>query len=164
VFQIRLWRYIFRPNLNGRSTMSAYVVRDGETGEAVISGTRISVVTILRELAASSGAAAVLDAHPGLTPDGLAAAISFAAAAVERDVPYETGGAAGRAMMVRERSIFGEYSAGNAAVVLGSEEYDDLVDQVGFLRELCTAHVEVAAGETVSQDEALAFLRSHFGG
>lgn len=143
--------------------MSAYVVRDGETGEAVISGTGISVVAILRELAASSGAAAVLDAHPGLTRDGLAAAISFAAAAVERDVPYEMGATA-RAMSVRERPVFGEYAAGGAAVMLGSEEYDDLVDKMGFLRELCAAHVEVAAGETVSQDEALAFLRSHFGG
>jgi uncharacterized protein (DUF433 family) len=144
--------------------MSAYVVRDGQTGAAVISGTGITVASILRELAASSGAAAVLDAHPELSADGLAAAISFAAAAVEREVPYETGDVRAAPMRVRERAVGGDYGAGNAAVFLGSDEYDDLLDEMGFLRELCTAHVEVAAGETVSQDEALAFLRSHFGG
>lgn len=144
--------------------MSAYVVRDGQTGAAVIAGTGISVVTILRELAASSGADAVLGAHPELTPDALAAAISFAAAAVEREVPYDfsTGGMAPG--VVRERALAGGYPAAHAPVFLGAEEYDDLLDEVGLLRELCAAQAEIAAGETVSQDEALAFLRSHLGG
>jgi uncharacterized protein (DUF433 family) len=142
--------------------MSAHVVRDGQTGEAVIAGTGISVVSILRELAASPGADTVLGAHPELTPEALAAAISFAAAAVEREVPYDFS--ARGTGVVRERALAGGYLAGHSPVFLGEEEYDGLLDEVGLLRELCAAQAEVAAGETVSQDEALAFLRSHFGG
>ncbi len=143
--------------------MSAEVVRDGETGQAVISGTGVSVVTILRELA-SSGAAAVLEAHPELTADAVAAAISFAAVAVEREVPYDIPSGRAAAGVVRERAVAGGFAAGHNPVILGSDEYDDLLDQMGLLRELCAAQAEVAAGETVSHDEALAFLRSRFGG
>jgi len=143
--------------------MSAHVVRDGQTGAAVIAGTGISVVSILRELAASSGADAVLGAHPELTADALAAAISFAAAAVEREVPYDFSTAAAPSI-VRERALAGGYAAAHTPVFLGAEEYDDLLDEVGLLRELCAAQAEVAAGETVSHEEALAYFRSHFGG
>jgi len=141
--------------------MSAHVVRDGQTGAAVISGTGISVVSILRELAASSGADAVLSAHPELTADALAAAISFAAAAVEREVPYDFNTVAAP-LVVRERALAGGYGAARSPV--WADEYDGLLEEVGLLRELCAAQAEVAAGETVSSEEALAFFRSHFGG
>jgi PHD/YefM family antitoxin component YafN of YafNO toxin-antitoxin module len=49
-------------------------------------------------------------------------------------------------------------------VVLSEEEYADLLDELELLRELNNAQSEVAAGETVSQEEAIAYLRSRFGG
>jgi hypothetical protein len=55
---------------------------------------------------------------------------------------------------------------GNVAgrqVILASDEYEALLDEADLLRELCIAQVEIAAGETVSEEEALAILRSRLG-
>lgn len=50
------------------------------------------------------------------------------------------------------------------SVVLSAEEYEDLLDQIEFLTELNQAQLEVAAGETLSREEALAYIRARLGG
>ncbi|HEX9938393.1 MAG TPA: hypothetical protein VGB15_14755 [Longimicrobium sp.] len=48
-------------------------------------------------------------------------------------------------------------------VILASDEHEALLDDVELLRELCLAQIEVAAGETVSQEDALAHVRRTLG-
>lgn len=45
-------------------------------------------------------------------------------------------------------------------VILTVDEYEALLDEADLLRDLCIAQAEIAAGETVSEEEALAILRS----
>lgn len=47
-------------------------------GKPVVAGTRITVEQILEKLAAGETAAELLEAHPRLTEDGIAAAKRFA--------------------------------------------------------------------------------------
>lgn len=144
--------------------MEAYVVRDGRTGEAVMAGTGISVAAILRELAGKAGVVAVLEAFPDLTAEDVAAAVAFATDAIGREPLYSEPDPATRPGMVRERALVSGWGVERSPVFLGSDEYDGLLDEVELLRELCVAQVEIAAGETVSEDEALAYLRGRLGG
>jgi uncharacterized protein (DUF433 family) len=57
-------------------------------GKPVIAGTRITVELILEKLAAGETAEQILAAHPRLTPEGIRAALAFAAAALKADVVY----------------------------------------------------------------------------
>jgi len=57
-------------------------------GKPVIVGTRITVELILDKLAAGESTDQLLEAHPRLTEDGIAAALAFAAAALKADVVY----------------------------------------------------------------------------
>jgi uncharacterized protein (DUF433 family)/PHD/YefM family antitoxin component YafN of YafNO toxin-antitoxin module len=139
-------------------------VRDGATGEAVIGGTGITVADVLRQLAGGPCAEDVLRAHPGLTQAGLAAALSFATEAVRREARYDAPRPAAEPARVRERAVLAPVDDRSRSVVLSEEEYADLLDELELLRELNNAQSEVAAGETVSQEEAIAYLRSRFGG
>ena len=57
-------------------------------GKPVIVGTRITVELILDKLAAGESTDQLLEAHPRLTEDGIAAALAFAAEALKADVVY----------------------------------------------------------------------------
>jgi uncharacterized protein (DUF433 family) len=140
------------------------IVRDGTTGEAMIGGTGIAVADVLLQLASGPCAADALRAHPGLTQAGLAAALSFAVEAVRRDTRYETRRPGSEPAMVRERAVLAPLDDRQRSVVLSEEEYADLLDELDLLRELNNAQAEVAAGETLSREEAIAYLRSRFGG
>lgn len=48
------------------------------TGKPVVAGTRITVELILEKLAAGETVEQILDAHPRLTREGVAAALEFA--------------------------------------------------------------------------------------
>ena len=56
-------------------------------GQPVIKGTRVPLRTVLACLAEGATDAQILDDFPTLTTDGLRAAIAFAAASAEEDVP-----------------------------------------------------------------------------
>lgn len=66
-----------------------YITRDPAIcgGEAVVTGTRITVRTILASLAEGMSAEQILADFPTLTPDGLRAVIAFAAVSAEEDLP-----------------------------------------------------------------------------
>ena len=57
-------------------------------GKPVITGTRITVESIIEKLAAGETIEQILDAHLRLTEDGIRAALAFAASALRADVTY----------------------------------------------------------------------------
>jgi uncharacterized protein (DUF433 family) len=56
-------------------------------GEAVIKGTRVTLRTVLASLAEGATTAEILNDFPTLTEDDVRAAIAFAAASAEEDLP-----------------------------------------------------------------------------
>ncbi|MFL5386964.1 MAG: DUF433 domain-containing protein [Longimicrobiaceae bacterium] len=65
------------------------IVRDGDTGKAIISGADIPVDAVLERLALTGSVERVLEIFPSLTREGFNAALRFAAIAVQREVRYE---------------------------------------------------------------------------
>lgn len=59
-------------------------------GKPVLAGTRITVEHILRELAAGTTTEQLLEMHPHITREGIAAALDYAADAVRFEVVYPT--------------------------------------------------------------------------
>lgn len=113
------------------------IVRDAETGEAMIAGTDITVARVLRQLE-SAGRESVLAAFPGLTEEAVFAAVSFALSATRREVRYDASGGA-RPGVVREAAVaYGR----RRTVTLDAEDYQELLDRVGFL----SGRVPVGAG------------------
>jgi uncharacterized protein (DUF433 family) len=56
-------------------------------GEAVIKGTRVTLRTVLASLAEGATTAELLDDFPSLTEEDVRAAIAFAAASAQEDLP-----------------------------------------------------------------------------
>ena len=56
-------------------------------GKPVVAGTRITVELILEKLAAGETVEEILDAHPRLTREGVAAALRYAAQALSSPPP-----------------------------------------------------------------------------
>jgi uncharacterized protein (DUF433 family) len=65
------------------------IVRDPQIcgGEAVFKGTRVTLRTILASLATGDTAEEILADFPSLKPEDIQAAIAFAAASAEEDLP-----------------------------------------------------------------------------
>jgi uncharacterized protein (DUF433 family) len=57
-------------------------------GKPTVAGTRITVESILEKLAAGETVEQILSEHPRLTPQGVRAAIAFAAEVLRADVVY----------------------------------------------------------------------------
>jgi uncharacterized protein (DUF433 family) len=57
-------------------------------GKPTVAGTRITVELILDKLAAGETPNQILSEHPRLTPEGIRAAIAFAAEVLRADVVY----------------------------------------------------------------------------
>jgi uncharacterized protein (DUF433 family) len=56
-------------------------------GEPVFKGTRVTLRTVLASLAAGDSATDILSDFPSLKPEDIQAAISFAAASAQEDLP-----------------------------------------------------------------------------
>lgn len=67
-----------------------YIVADPAVmlGKPVVSGTRITVESILEKLAAGETIEQLLDAHPRLTRGGVLAALAYAADTLRSDTVY----------------------------------------------------------------------------
>lgn len=65
------------------------IIRDPQIcgGEPVFKGTRVTLRTVLASLAAGDTAEAILADFPALRPEDIQAAIAFAAASAEEDLP-----------------------------------------------------------------------------
>lgn len=59
-------------------------------GEPVIRGTRVTLRTILASLAEGATSEEILADFPTITPEGLRAAIAFAAASAQEDMPISS--------------------------------------------------------------------------
>jgi uncharacterized protein (DUF433 family) len=68
----------------------ALITSDPKTmmGKPTLAGTRITVELILDKLAAGESSDQILSEHPRLTPEGIRAAIAFAAEVLRADVIY----------------------------------------------------------------------------
>jgi uncharacterized protein (DUF433 family) len=79
--------------MNGQTSNSKLyenrIVRDGKIcgGEPVFKGTRVTLRTVLASLAAGDSADQILSAFPSLKAEDIHAAIAFAAASAEEDLP-----------------------------------------------------------------------------
>ncbi len=74
--------------------MSDLIVSDPAVmmGKPVVTGTRITVESILEKLAAGETVEQLMDAHPRLTRPAISAALEFAARALRSDVLYPING------------------------------------------------------------------------
>ncbi len=65
------------------------IVRDPQIcgGEPVFKGTRVTLRTVLASLAEGDSVEEILTDFPSLTPEDIRAAIAFAAASAEEDLP-----------------------------------------------------------------------------
>ena len=65
------------------------IVRDKNicAGEPVFKGTRVTLRTVLASLASGDTAEEILSDFPSLSPEDIKAAIAFAAASAEEDLP-----------------------------------------------------------------------------
>lgn len=66
-----------------------HIVRDREIcgGEPVFKGTRVTLRTVLASLAAGDSAEEILAGFPSLKAEDVQAAVAFAAASAEEDLP-----------------------------------------------------------------------------
>lgn len=78
-----------RDATGGPKGYGARIVRDTAVcgGEAVFRGTRVMLRTVLASLADGDTAEEILADFPGLKPEDVQAAIAFAAASAEEDLP-----------------------------------------------------------------------------
>jgi uncharacterized protein (DUF433 family) len=143
--------------------MTEHIVRDGETGRAVVSSTGTAVDEILDALASGGAFESVLRRHPELTPEAVAAAVRFARVAVLRGVqhlpPLEPGFTG-----VRERAAAAYNGAGEATVTLASHEYDDLLYRLDLFEGIFEAERDLDEGHGIPHEAVFAQLRSKFGG
>lgn len=67
-----------------------HIVRDKAIcgGEPVFKGTRVTLRTVLASLAAGDSVTEILTDFPTLKPEHIRAAIAFAAASAEEDLPF----------------------------------------------------------------------------
>jgi len=74
-----------------KAALDTRIVRDPAIlgGEAVIRGTRVPLRTILASLAAGDTVEEILEEYPTLTGEDVRAAIAFAAASAEEDLPVQ---------------------------------------------------------------------------
>ena len=66
-----------------------HIIRDPAIcgGEPVITGTRVTLRTVLASLAEGAGVAEILADFPTLTAEDIRAVVAFAAASTEEDLP-----------------------------------------------------------------------------
>jgi len=66
-----------------------HIIRDAQIcgGEPVFKGTRVTLRTVLASLAAGDSAEEILGSFPSLKAEDIQAAIAFAAASAEEDLP-----------------------------------------------------------------------------
>lgn len=73
----------------GRTGYAERIVRDPQIcgGEPVLKGTRVTLRTVLASLAEGDSVEDILKDFPSLKPEDVRAAIAFAAASAEEDLP-----------------------------------------------------------------------------
>jgi uncharacterized protein (DUF433 family) len=139
-----------------------YIVRDGDTGNAIISGADIPVDAVLERLALTGSVERVLEIFPSLTREGLNAALRFAAIAVQREGPYETASEVG-VLVAREPAAAYGLSTDVDEVLEDSEAaWARARANLELMQGLRNGFRDLKAGRVVPHAEFMAELRAMF--
>ena len=144
--------------------MTEHIVRDGETGRALVSSTGTPVDEILDAILSGGAFESVLRRHPELTPEAVTAALRFARVAVGREVQYLPKPPEPGVTGVREPAAVAFNGGGDATVTLASHEYDDLLYRLDLFEGIFEAERDLDEGHGIPHDAVFAQLRGKFGG
>jgi uncharacterized protein (DUF433 family) len=115
--------------------MSEVIVRDGKTGNAIVSSTGTPVDDILVAIESTGTVEGALRLHPALTPEAVGAALRFARVAVRREVKYTPDPNVGN-MQVREVALQPyRGGSGGGTVTLEAGEYESMQARLKALEE-----------------------------
>jgi uncharacterized protein (DUF433 family) len=142
--------------------MAEYIVRDGETGQALVSSTGTPVEDILDVIDTTGTVEAALQRFPGLTREGVSAAIQFARLASRREMTYQSTSNYGY-MELRERPLAHAGWGGGATLAVPADEYHDLRYRVDLLEGIFEAERDLEQGNGIPHDEVVARLQARFG-
>lgn len=140
-----------------------YIVRDGETGRALVSSTGTPVDDILDAIDVTGSVDGALRRFPGLTTDGVSAALQFARRASRREMTYHVPHDVGM-MEVREPAVAFNGRERGGTVTIQAREYDGLVYRLDLLEGIFEAERDLEQGQGIPHDELFAQLRGKFGG
>lgn len=146
--------------------MTEYIVRDGETGRALVASTGTPVDEILQAFDDGAQFEAVLARHPELTPEAIRAALRFARHAVGREQRYLPEPGFGQFTLrerplqeidERSRSASIEDALGSVAAKRERLRYD-----LNLIESIHAGLEDVAAGRLIPHEEVMARLRARF--
>lgn len=143
--------------------MPEHIVFDGETGQPIVSSTRTPVDGILDAIDRTGSVEGALQRFPGLTTEGVSAALQFARLSSRRDTNYQSIPNYG-VTVLRERPLAHAEWGGGATVAVPADEYNDLRYRVDLLEGLFEAERDLEQGNGIPHDEVVARLRARFGG
>lgn len=138
------------------------VVRDGETGKAVVAGTDVTVEEILRAIAGGAGVADVVAANPGLTAEAVAGALEHAANVVDREPSYARPSSAYAGVVREPAAAYGARDVTRRTVVLDAADYEEMLYRMDLLEGIAEGMGDAAAGRTVPHDEVMADLMARY--
>lgn len=153
--------------------MTNPIVRDGETGQAIVASTGTRVEDILAAMEAGAEIDEILRRFPGLSVDAVRAALRFARMAVAREVPYRPDRKHGLSEL-RERTLR-PYGVGGAARLQSegadvlfllesvAAQRDHLRHELDVAGDIHAGLEDVAAGRVISHEEVVARLSARFG-
>jgi uncharacterized protein (DUF433 family) len=139
--------------------MEQVIVRDGATGQPIISGVDVPVDAVLERLVLSGSAERVLEAFPGLTREGFDAAMRHAAVAVRREVRYDQPHGVG-VMKVRETAATYGSPDVDAAVREVEAAYADARYDLELTAALRNGFRDLKAGRLTPHSVVMAELRA----
>jgi uncharacterized protein (DUF433 family) len=163
--------------------MAEHIVRDGETGEAIVSSTGTRVDDILEAIDSTGSVDGALRRFPGLTTEGVSAALQFARVASRREMRYEPDPRHG-VHELRETGVQfnaggaatmepGEYDVATARQIFGTPEdalrsaeatRERLLYELDLIESVRDGLQDVIDGNTIPHDEAVAWLRANIPG
>lgn len=158
--------------------MTEYIVRDGDTARAMVSSTGTPVDEILQALQDGGQFDGALRRHPGLSPEGVAAALRFARLAVERaGRPARQNAPDAGFVGVQEVPVhaFNQgdgvdegFQAGfgtlEDSLRAAAERRDQLRYELDLIESIHAGLEDGAAGRVIPQEEVMARLRARFPG
>lgn len=157
--------------------MAESIVRDGETGRAIVSSTGTPVDDILEAIESTGTVEGALRLHPALTTEAVAAALRFARVAVRREARYTPDPAFGVGQ-VREAALreYATSSEGGGEMILDSDagvlsslraaerRRDQLRYELDLIESIRGGLQDVLDGNVIPHEEVVARLRARFPG
>ncbi|HEU0012732.1 MAG TPA: DUF433 domain-containing protein [Longimicrobium sp.] len=137
--------------------------RDGATGRAMIAGTDVAVADVIAQFAAGDTAVDIVARYPGLTEEGVTAALRFAVLSVDRELRYAPR--SDDHDEARERPLHAQaWGQAADAVTVEADEYDELLYRVDVLQGLVCGLGDLVHGRTTPHDQVAAELLAKYAG